>query len=60
MLTRILERLLLALLCGNVVCNTDIYFMKMNVMQHPTSDRSGFEQNVLIVELMVVLDEEVL
>lgn len=29
-------------------------------MQHPTSDQSGFEQNVLIVELMVVLDEEVL
>lgn len=29
-------------------------------MQHLTSDQSGFEQNVLIVELMVVLDEEVL
>lgn len=29
-------------------------------MQHPTSDQSGFEQNMLVVELMVVLDEEVL
>lgn len=29
-------------------------------MQHLTSDQSGFEQNMLIVELMVVLDEEVL
>lgn len=60
MLTRFLERLLLALLCGNLVYNTDLYFIKMNVIQHPTSDQSGFEQNMLIVELMVVLDEEVL
>lgn len=60
MLTRFLERLFLALLCGNLVYNTDIYLINMNVMQLLTSDHSGFEQNMVIVEVMVVLDEEVL
>lgn len=55
-----MESLTLALLCGNLVYNTDTYFIKMSVMQHLTSDQSGFEQNMLMVELMVVLDEEVL
>lgn len=60
MLTRFLERLVLALLCRNLVYNTDTYFIRMIVMQLPTSDQSGFEQNMLIVEVMAVLDEEVL
>lgn len=50
---------LLALLWGNLLYNTDIYFIDINFMQHPKTDQSVFEQNMLIVELMVVLDEYV-
>jgi len=41
----------------NSVHHTDIYFINMNVMQHPKTDQSGFEQNMLTVELTVVLSK---
>lgn len=31
-------------------------FRNVNFMQHPKTEQSGFEQNMLIIELRLVLD----